>query len=289
MRRFNLMASLLVLGCASWSFGQGMGGGGGGFGSTGGGGGFGGSSGGFGSSSGGFGSGSGGSFSGGFGSGSGGSFSGGFGSGSGGSFSGGFGGTGAGGAGRGAGSGQYGTTSLFGKYYGNPYAAGAPSRTATATNNYVRTFPVPLSFGQPVFDSASVTRTGNLGTSSLGGLGGLGQSGGLRTGTTGANSAFAGASSAGIRRAPGYLTEPVFDMPERAAVEARRGNLQEVITRSSRLPSRENIQVTTDGEAVVLRGQVRNERERRLAEAVLRLSPGVREIRNELRVPSPQP
>ena len=66
---------------------------------------------------------------------------------------------------------------------------------------------------------------------------------------------------------------------------ALRGDLQAIIARSSRLPSRDNIQVLAQGDTIVLRGMVRDDRERRLAEAVLRLSPGVREIRNELQTP----
>jgi osmotically-inducible protein OsmY len=42
------------------------------------------------------------------------------------------------------------------------------------------------------------------------------------------------------------------------------------------------IQVVTQGEAVVLRGGVRNDREKRVAEAMIRMTPGVREVINEL-------
>jgi osmotically-inducible protein OsmY len=62
-------------------------------------------------------------------------------------------------------------------------------------------------------------------------------------------------------------------------------DLQSIIDRSSRLPSRSRIAVSYDGSVVVLRGEVRDEKERRLAEGILRLSPGVREIRNELTHP----
>jgi hypothetical protein len=100
---------------------------------------------------------------------------------------------------------------------------------------------------------------------------------------------FQGANSVGMRRAPGYITEPVFDVPARPRMEAMRPDLQNIISRSSRLASRENIQVGADGETIILRGQVRDEREKRLAEAVLRLTPGVRQIRNELTYPGRSP
>lgn len=69
--------------------------------------------------------------------------------------------------------------------------------------------------------------------------------------------------------------------------------LQGVLVRSSSLRSAQGIQVGTQGPVVVLRGKVTSERERDLAEALLRLTPGVREISNELQVeedaPPPKP
>jgi osmotically-inducible protein OsmY len=61
-----------------------------------------------------------------------------------------------------------------------------------------------------------------------------------------------------------------------------RADLQEIVARSSVLPSKDSIQVMTDGPAIVLEGTVTSEREARLAEMLLRLSPGVRLVRNEL-------
>lgn len=42
------------------------------------------------------------------------------------------------------------------------------------------------------------------------------------------------------------------------------------------------MQVGLEGQTVVLRGTVPDERERRAAESMLRFVPGVREVRNEL-------
>jgi hypothetical protein len=176
---------------------------------------------------------------------------------------------------------QIGTTSPLGKYYGNPLAAGLPTARNPQGTQYERTFPVPLTFGNPIYDTATLTRTQNQGTTVLGGLGGLG--------TTGTTQRYAGASSVGIRRAPGYITEPVFDLPARPSMETLRDDLQGVISRSSRLPSRDAIQVLADGETIILRGRVRDERERRLTEAILRLSPGVRLVKNELQTATPPP
>jgi hypothetical protein len=243
-----------------------------------------------GSFTGGFGSSSSGSFTGGFGSSTAGSFSGGFGSSSGGGFTGGssFGGSGStfggssgfGGSGGvgGVGTGQVGTTSPFGRYFGNPLAAGISTSgtgvSSSQASKYYRAFPTPLSFATPIYGTQIYgTATVNRGTTGIGGT----------TGTLGATGSFAGASSAGIRRAPAYITEPVFDIPPRPRGEAVRADLQGVIDRSTRLPSRGSIRVLTDGEVVILRGEVRDQRERRLAEAIVRLTPGVRQVRNELK------
>jgi hypothetical protein len=150
---------------------------------------------------------------------------------------------------------------------GNPFAAGVYSGSSIAAQNQ-RAYPQTLSFGQPFSGTATVSRTSAIGGTGTGNL------------TQGVN--FPGASSIGVRRAPNYVVEPVFDVPERVLSGEPREDLQAVISRSSRLPSRDSIRVTTEGGRVVLRGQVRDEREKRLAESIVRLTPGVREVRNEL-------
>lgn len=170
--------------------------------------------------------------------------------------------------------GQVGAGSVFGRFLGNPMAMGLTAGgTSARGTTLVRPFPVALSFGQPLYGTASVTTSPTLGSTALGSTG-LGGSSTLNRNL--------GASSAGMRRAPGYITQPVFDMPARPTMAAVRTDLQGIISRSSRLPSRGNIQVLSEGDTIVLRGQVRDERERRLAEGVLRLSPGVYQVRNEL-------
>jgi hypothetical protein len=62
-----------------------------------------------------------------------------------------------------------------------------------------------------------------------------------------------------------------------------RRDLQELLARSSNLTAGgRNLQVFMDGITVVIRGTVTDDHDRRLAEALLRLSPGVREVRNEV-------
>jgi hypothetical protein len=147
--------------------------------------------------------------------------------------------------------------------YANPYAQGYAGNTGQA-----------VAFGQPVFGT-----TGNVS--------------GL-TGTAGPMSAAAPggivfASSYGVRRAPAYTTTLGF--PYRPPAASRlQADLQAVIDRSSALSSvKDNIRVRVAGRVVMLQGTVTSPRERRLAEALVRLEPGVAEVQNQIVVtPSPR-
>jgi hypothetical protein len=96
----------------------------------------------------------------------------------------------------------------------------------------------------------------------------------------------------GVRRAPAYVTALGFPpapgpsgQPMAAPFSPVVGQIQQAIASSSRLSSRDGIQVLLDGPVVVLRGSVADDHDRRLAEALARLTPGVRDVRNELQVP----
>jgi hypothetical protein len=145
------------------------------------------------------------------------------------------------------------TSNPFSSYYANPYAAGFTTGTTQ-------------SFGTPLFTITSPSglqgATASLGASSA-------------FGPYGTNPSYFG------RRSPTYITVLGFDRPETIPTEFQ-SNLQEVVARSNRLPSNATIRVMLDGNTVVLRGSVADERERRMAENLIRLSPGVREVRNEL-------
>jgi osmotically-inducible protein OsmY len=173
------------------------------------------------------------------------------------------------GGGRGGGFGGsqgYGTTGPEGPYFGNPLSLGVPATTNT-TATRTRTF------GTLLYNVS--TQTGL--SSGTGGLGGFGGTAGVSAGRA------MGASSYGVRRAPAYLTmlgETV--PPARTDMLRVRADLQSIIDRASRIPSRGNIRVLTDGSTVVLRGNVASDRERRLAESLVRLTPGVRSVRNEI-------
>jgi hypothetical protein len=195
-----------------------------------------------------------------------------------------------------------GSTSFQGAYYGNPLAVGFPANgTNGVASQYQIPYPIQLSFGKPTYGTlptvATTVSTGlgatGLATSGLGSIS-SGSSGLGGTGSTGtaslSTSAFPGASSSGIRRVPPYTTEPDFDLPPRPSASAMQTNLQSIIDRTTQLPSRGDIRVEVKpqvgpglvNQLVILEGKVRNEKERRLAEAVVRLTPGVYAVSNRL-------
>jgi hypothetical protein len=140
------------------------------------------------------------------------------------------------------------------------------------------------SFGGGGGSGASGASGGGLGAGGLGG-GGLG-AGGLGAGGLGAGGLGAGGlGGAGVTggRAQAIALATAFPTAAPTATTIRT-DLQQIIQSSTRLPSRANISVLSNGTGVVLRGTVATEHERLLAEALVRLTPGVRDIANELEV-----
>lgn len=208
------------------------------------------------------------------------------------------------------------TANPFQSFYSNPRALGMQLTTLTTMSGTQNSN--VIAFGQPLYATTNTGAVGggfggaggvggaaggigtqvtgtlgnaNLGygalsstTSAFGGVGGVGGAGGTGTAAGGGVSlgVIAGFSTVGTSRAVPYVTSLDFT-PTRAAatVGSLQADLQQVVARSSFLTSR-NIQVIADGGALVMRGEVRDDRERRFAEGLLRLTPGVRDLRNEL-------
>jgi hypothetical protein len=108
-------------------------------------------------------------------------------------------------------------------------------------------------------------------TGGLGGIGGLGSQGGGRTSSANAKSK--------IRTIVRPDIEVVSQTSAAAAanVQARMGRIP--------LPKRiANVKFILDGDTVVLRGQVANESDKKLAERLVMLEPGVDSVRNEVQV-----
>lgn len=85
------------------------------------------------------------------------------------------------------------------------------------------------------------------------------------------------------RRVAAYTSALKFRHPTLTPVQVH-AQARATIASTTSLPSAQRIQVMLDGSTIVLRGKVGDDDERRLAENVLRLTPGVRDIRNELAV-----
>jgi hypothetical protein len=170
-------------------------------------------------------------------------------------------------------------------------AAGAPNLTQMPQ------------FNQPISGGST---TGGLQGGYSGGIGGF--SGGIGGGFSGLgannNYSFVGGNNSGSGNlsannagygpgntrhvVPSYTTSPAFDYRP-AAPNIVQSDVQGMLTRSTSLSPNRDIRVAVEGPAMVLRGNVASEQDRRLAEALVRLTPGVHEIRNELTVTGPPP
>src|SRR5206468_1401571 len=84
------------------------------------------------------------------------------------------------------------------------------------------------------------------------------------------------------RNAP-YVASPDFDDGS-SGPNTIQSEVERVLARSTALGANRKIRVVVEGSAVVLRGTVASRHDRRLAEALVHLIPGVNEIRNELQV-----
>jgi hypothetical protein len=147
----------------------------------------------------------------------------------------------------------------FQTYYANPYKFGMSTTTGTGSSK------TSGQFGTPLYGNITTPKT--------------------TTGTTGAGAtASMSFNTVGMRRAPSYTTTLAFAPPVAVAPSAMQVRLGTVFQGTSQLTPNSNIQVVVNGGTVVLRGQVANENERRVAEGMVRLEPGVREVRNEIRV-----
>jgi BON domain len=162
--------------------------------------------------------------------------------------------------GRGA-SAAIGATSFLGAYYVNPLAQGIGTGSTTQTK-----------FGSPLFTLAT---TGQTGTASIR--------------ATNPASGYFGAPI-GVRRLPAYATTlKIKDMPAPETPLQVREDLRNMLAKSGQLDSKDAFRVLMDGPAVVLQGEVVDDDERRLVENMVRLTPGVNAIRNELAARNPAP
>ena len=177
-----------------------------------------------------------------------------------------------------------GSGSFLGPYYASPLALGyGPLNTGSAATANANT--------DPTFGTA-FANTATSGTGAAGGRGGAasqGSQGGATSNLTGSVD-FTPINSSGLRRNLPYSAEVNFEgtptNPDAAAaiMEQRMlNNVTDMLARSSRVQAASNIQISMDQGVLVLSGKVGTDKERRVLEAMVRMTPGVRDLRNDVR------
>jgi hypothetical protein len=140
------------------------------------------------------------------------------------------------------------TSNLLRSYYGNPYYQGLNNGTNP-----------PGNFGSVLFGRTTTTAA----------------SGGSATVTS--STSGGGSSSARVA----YAAVVRFARPVAAPGELQ-DRLQGLVQRSTQLTNPQTVEIAVQGRQVWLRGTVANPRERRHVESIVRLTPGVSSITNEL-------
>jgi hypothetical protein len=155
-------------------------------------------------------------------------------------------------------------------YYANPYYQGIITAQTNAT---------PGGFGSPLYGNS-----GGVGPSNS--RGGAGALGGAALGGRGLNSATNNSNISGIV-VPipvqiSYAAQMYFPTPPVAATRMQT-ELRSVIDATPQIANAKGVEVLLDANNnVTLRGSVKDDEEARLIEGMVRLTPGVGYIRNEL-------
>jgi BON domain len=162
--------------------------------------------------------------------------------------------------------------------------AGSLTSVPSSNNPYVQNFGDPLSMGKPTNYATSfgplakpvVTFGKGIYSTTAGAV-----STSASTITNPAN----GFTEYGVFRNPPYSTVLSSDLPMVShSASALQADARSVIDRSSFLRNPRAIQVSASDGVVQLSGQVASEKERRIVEGMVRMTPGVRNVQNELKV-----
>lgn len=155
-------------------------------------------------------------------------------------------------------------SNVFASFYGNPYAMGLSSSSGAG------------GFGQPTFGTTSTTTTGGGRTGATGTAG--------RTGGLNSNAANQSGILIPLPAQIAYSAQMQFPTPK-VATPRLQADLRGIIDAGG-LASPAGVQIVADANNhVTLRGTVKDDDEKRLAEGLVRLTPGVGTITNELTYP----
>jgi len=157
------------------------------------------------------------------------------------------------------------TSNPFQSYYTYPQAAGMQSGSSN-TKGSSGAFG-----GQLYYANISSSKTSNV------------------TGTVGALKAAASYNTFGLKRDLPYTTVmgPTVggqNAQFRPVNTQLQGALQDAVAQSPILSANRNVTVSLDGNTAVLKGFVETNRDSRIAEGLLRVTPGVRDVVNQLQV-----
>lgn len=144
--------------------------------------------------------------------------------------------------------------------------------------------------------TGSTGRTGGIGgtTGGLGGVGGTaGRTGGLGGvggstlgGTSGLSSSSVGGQIVPLARNISYQGVLKFQAPVATPTQVQ-ADLRGMLDRSNMIANPRNVLIQLDGPGVILRGSAVDEDEARMIEGMVRLTPGVQFVTNELQYPRP--
>ncbi len=169
-------------------------------------------------------------------------------------------------------------------------ASGTGSTTSVPStyNPWRTTYGNVYSLGQSIMGSTSTAKAGasgkgfgqpNFFTSTTG----VGATGGQ---TQTATTAKGGFDNLNISKVPRYTTNLGEDVPYVTyAPQQMQSNLQNLLARSTALKNNAKMRVVVNDGTIFLVGQAGDERERRLAESLLLMTPGVRGVENRLVIP----
>jgi len=144
--------------------------------------------------------------------------------------------------------------------YGNPYAIGQSVMGGTTAGKTG----AAKGFGQPIY----TTSTTNVGVT------------GLNQNTSKSGAGF---NNMNLSKSPRYTTALGDDIAIPTHTPAQlQAKVQEILARSTQIRDGRQIRVVVDGDRVFLVGNVGSERERRIAESMIRLTPGVGNVENRL-------
>jgi len=173
------------------------------------------------------------------------------------------------------------STNAFSSYFVNPLALGLGTQVQQSG---VANSPV-AAFGSPIYGNLTTSTTGTIsgGGSMLGGSGGISGMGGMSglggTGMRGSTSTTMPFTL--VLQSSSSAAPPATFAPRNSALER---TVVDVLARSTALPSRQRLLVAVQGQNVILAGTVSDEHERGLAEALIRLTPGVQDVINRVRI-----